>query len=238
MIPPPVVEVWEGIHVVRDDKLAGGSKRRFLDHFIGGVAREVVYATPAYGGAQIAIAEAARQAGKRATLFVAKRRDLHPRTADARDRGAKIVEVPHGYLSHVQAKARAYCEETGAMLLPFGLDTERARRALAIAAILVRQQHGVFDEVWSAAGSGMLSRSLQEAKLGRAYVAVAVGREPQVGSARLIRHGQPFEAAVAERLAPPFPSCSNYDAKVWQYLVEHRRITAPSLRLLFWNVMG
>lgn len=236
MIAPPVVEIHDGIHVVRDDRIPGGTKRRFVDGFVGGPHEEFVYATPAYGGAQIALAIATAAAGKRCTLFVAKRGELHPRTREAQKAGAKIVEVPHGYLSNVQSKARRYCEESGAFLIPHGFDTPEARAELASAAVIVRQEHGTFDEVWSVAGSGVLMRSLQAAQLGRNYWAVAVGREnPSVGSAMLIVHPQAFSDDA--RIKPPFPSCSNYDAKAWQHIRERHR-GAPRCRVLFWNVMG
>lgn len=231
----PVVQEWQGIHVVRDDLLSGGTKRRFLDGFVASAGAEFVYATPAYGGAQIALAFAARASGKRATLFVAKRAELHPRTREAQLAGAKVVEVPHGYLSNVQSKARAYCEATGAILLPFGLDTAETRAAIASAARLVRLEHGVFDEVWSVIGSGTLARALQDSGLGRFYFGVAVGKESDAGEATVIRHPQPFDADAKVR--PPFPSCSNYDAKAWQHLIA-RRITNWPRRMLFWNVMG
>ncbi len=234
-LPDPIVEIHEGIHVVRDDVLAGGTKRRFLDSFVEGHGSEFVYATPACGGAQIAIAIAARAAGKRATLFVAKRAGLHARTQEAQRAGAQIIEVPHGYLSNVQAKARAYCAETGAVLLPFGLDTAEARAAIALAAGRVLAAHGAFDEVWSVVGSGMLLSSLQQAKLGANYYGVAVGRDSSAGAATIIRHPQPFDADA--RIRPPFPSCSNYDAKAWQHL-RARRVTNWPKRMIFWNVMG
>jgi hypothetical protein len=61
MIPDPVVEEREpGVFVVRDDLLMGGTKRCYADQLIRG-HREVVYASPAYGGAQIAIAWSARE---------------------------------------------------------------------------------------------------------------------------------------------------------------------------------
>lgn len=237
MIPSPVVVRHRGIFVVRDDRILGGTKRRFLEQWIASVPEpELVYATPAYGGAQIALAVCARAAGKACTVFVAKRGELHPRTLEAQRAGAAIIEVPHGYLSNVQAKARAHCEERGALLMPHGFDTEAARASVAAAALAVRQEHGAFDEVWSVAGSGVLSRSLQQAELGRSFVAVAVGREaPDVGAARLIRHSQPF--GTDARVRPPFPSCSNYDAKAWEHIVAAHG-ASPKARVLFWNVMG
>ena len=63
MIAEPVVQELEpGVFVVRDDLLVGGTKRCYADHLIRG-NREVVYASPAYGGAQIAIAEELTRGG-------------------------------------------------------------------------------------------------------------------------------------------------------------------------------
>lgn len=235
--PEPRVELHQGIHVVRDDLIPGGSKRRFIDSYVAAPFEEFVYASPAFGGAQIALSIAARAAGKRATIFVAKRNELHARTKEAQRNGASIVEIPHGYLSNVESKARAYAEERGAHLMPHGFDTPEALEAIAAAAELVRRKHGTFDEVWSVAGSGVLQRGLQLGKLGKAYVAVAVGREsPDVGQAKIRLHGQPF--AADSRSRPPFPSCSNYDAKAWSHILTRRSEAPRKVRILFWNVMG
>ena len=63
---------------------------------------EVVYASPAEGGAQTALATVAAQLGKRATIFVAQRAQLHPRTLMAQRLGAKIEQVPYGYRTSVR----------------------------------------------------------------------------------------------------------------------------------------
>ena len=225
------MEKHGNVFVVREDLLTGGTKRRFIDDFVLAPHDEFVYASTAYGGAQIALAHACAQAGKRAVIFVAKRKALHPRTLEAKKAGAKIVQVPMGYLSNLQFRAKAYCEKTGALLVPFGFDTPESRAALAEAARMVKAVHGRFDEVWAAAGSGTLIRALQQANLGKRYFAVAVGRNAEVGKAKLIRH--PMEFAQDARIKPPFPSCSNYDAKVWEYVSKR-----TARKVLFWNVMG
>ena len=107
-IPDPVVQLIDNIYVVRDDFIPGGTKRCFADKLIRN-HQEVVYASPAYGGAQIAIAHAAKECNAKATIFCAKRNKPHPRTIEAFKAGAKIVQVPSGYLSNVKAKAKAYC---------------------------------------------------------------------------------------------------------------------------------
>jgi len=235
--PEPRVEIRDGIHVVRDDLIPGGTKRRFIDSYVATSPAEFVYASPAFGGAQIALAIAARAAGKRATIFVAKRNELHARTREAQRNGAKIVEIPHGYLSNVESKARAYAEEHGAHLMPHGFDTPEAHAAIAAAAELVKRKHGAFDEVWSVCGSGVLQRGLQLGELGVAYFGVAVGREnPDVGRAKIVPHGQPF--AADSRSRPPFPSCSNYDAKAWSHILTRRSERPRKVRILFWNVMA
>jgi hypothetical protein len=232
MIPDPIVEQrTENVFVVRDDLMFGGTKRCFADELIAG-NDEVVYASPAYGGAQIAIACSAREQGVKATIFVAKRKTLHPRTIDAAKAGAKVVQVPNGYLTNVQSKAKKYCELTGAMLLPFGLKTKTAFSAIASRASKVSEIVGPLDEVWAASGSGVLIRGLQGGLVARRFFAVQIGRrleQKDVGRATIKIYPVAFEKDSLRK--PPFPSCSNYDAKAWDLFEQF-----GMGRRLFWNV--
>jgi hypothetical protein len=225
VIPAPVIERVGAIDVVRDDLLPGGTKRRVLDTLLVG-AEEFVYATAAYGYAQVALAYACAACGKRATVFTAKRAVPHARTAEAHAAGAKIVMVPYGYLSNVQAKARAYAAAVGAVLLPFGFDMPAFVDALAAvaAALPVRPA-----EVWTVAGSGTLTRALQRAWPDAVFHAVRIGAVPDAGRARLYTAPEPFARDARE--PPPFPSCGNYDAKAWRFITAH-----ASPGALFWNV--
>lgn len=225
MYPDPVVERIDRFFVVRDDLIPGGTKQRVLGRFLTG-ADEFVYASPAYGYAQVALAHTCRDMGKQATVFVAKRAQLHSRTAEAKKAGAKIVQIPHGYLSNVKAKAAQYCEASGASLLPWGLDFPAFLDALAGVAISMQIAP---SEVWTVAGSGTLSRALQIAWPNATFHAVQVGATPKVGRATLHIANEKFEQD--SRLKPPFPSCSNYDAKAWQFV---DRFAADGA--LFWNV--
>lgn len=134
-LPAPVVEEHGGVMVVRDDLLPGGTKMRAILPLIERKPPgEFVYPSPAYGYAQVALAHCARMAGRAATVFTAKRASPHPLTRAAHDAGAKVVMVPYGYLSNVRAKARAYADATGAALVPFGVEDDRAMEAIAEAA--------------------------------------------------------------------------------------------------------
>lgn len=213
------------IYVVRDDIVPGGTKQRILMRKIRpGV--EYVYATPAYGYAQIAVAHAAEANNAHATLFVAKRKTPHPRTLAAKKAGARIVQVPHGYLSNVQSKANAYCDATGATIIPFGVNAAWFIESLAALARSIEIRP---SEVWSVAGSGTLTRSLQKAWPHASFNAVVVGASPQTGRAQVWK--APEEYHQDAKLNPPFPSCGNYDAKAWRFLCRH-----ASTGALFWNV--
>ena len=226
--PPPVrIDDIGGILVVRDDLIPGGTKRRVLGPLLAG-ADEWVYASPAQGYAQVALAHACRETGKRATVFVARRREPHKRTREAIEAGAHVVQVPVGYLTVVAARARAYAAETGAGLLPFGFDTPAFVAALAD---LARSLSLSPPEVWCVAGSGTLSRALQQAWPEAAHHAVRIGAAPRAGVARLYQAPEPFERDAT--LLPPFPSCSNYDAKAWRFITRH-----ASPGSVFWNVAG
>lgn len=223
--PDPIIERVGRILVVRDDCIPGGTKRRVIDQLLTG-AREFVYASPAYGYAQIALAHACRDLGVQATIFTSKRARLHPRTTEAKGAGAKVVLVPYGYLSNLQARARDYSQASGAQLVPFGLDTPAFISALADVA---RSLPIHPREVWTVAGSGVLTRSLQLAWPDADFHAVQVGMEPKIGRARKYQAPERFEDDA--RQLPPFPSCSNYDAKAWQFIEQHASPDA-----LFWNV--
>ncbi|MFQ5716351.1 MAG: hypothetical protein ACE5GQ_04555 [Nitrospinales bacterium] len=224
---PPKLEFIEGIYVVRDDLIPGGTKQRVIPQLLMG-ADEFVYASPAYGYAQVALACSCKAIGKRTTIFTAKRKILHPLTRKARRAGAKIVLVSPGYLSNVQAKARQYCKFTGATYLPFGLDDAPFIKALADVAQQVDFEP---DEVWTVAGSGVLIRALQIRWPKAKFFAVRIGKEPDVGRAKLFRAPEKFEEDA--KIKPPFPSCSNYDAKAWRFVKQYAGKNA-----LFWNVAG
>jgi len=227
----PVVTIHNGIHVVRDDLFKGGTKARFLPTLFEN-CDEVVYATPAEGGAQTALAHTAAALGKKATIFVAKRANPHPRTLEAESVGAKIIQVSPGYLTVVQARAREYCEATGTFLAPFGVNLPAAIDRIAEAALMTGFTP---DEVWCASGSGVLARGLARAWPNARRNVVEVGRalsSEDVEGATIHKAGMPFSKAL--RRKPPFPSCPHYDAKAWLKCLENR----GDGDVLFWNVTG
>jgi len=108
-----IIEKYEnqnGIYVLRDDLLPGGTKSILIDSLLvnNHDVNELVYASPCYGGFQIALSIYCKNNNKKATIFCAKRKIRHPNTEICIQNGANVVEVPYGYLSVVEKHAREY----------------------------------------------------------------------------------------------------------------------------------
>ena len=230
MLPEPIIEKHEGFLVVRDDLLAGGSKRRFIRPLIESSPKnEWVYASQSNGYAQISLAYVCRDLGKQATLFIPKCKELHPCSQAAEAAGAKLIQVPMGRLSNCTAKARAYVAERDAELAPFGFDCPLVLAEIERVAMLLP----VFPtEVWSVVSSGTLTRGLQRAWPWANFYGVSIGHKPddtQKGWAEV--YEAPEDYAANAKYPPPFPSAVGYDAKVWRFI---RAQAKPGA--LFWNV--
>lgn len=228
-IIPTILPDGRTIHVVADHLIAGGTKRRILPSLLADLPEEeFVFGGAAQGYAQVALAYSCQDANKTATYFVAKRSVLHPLTAEAKAAGANIVEIPAGRLTVVQHRAKTYASARGAHFFPLGFDTETFRAAL-IAEI---QKIPISPtEAWCVAGSGALARCMAQAWPTAAIHAVRIGFAPLLNHPNITPHIAPEGFADPAGSPPPFPSCTNYDAKAWQFIIAHAADGA-----LFWNV--
>lgn len=232
-LPEPVLEEHDGIVVVRDDLVEGGTKVRAAVQCLDS-AEEWVYAGPAYGYAQLALAIACEALGKRSVLFMAKRKEPTVITRHALRHGLRVVMVPMGRLSNVNAKARGYCDATGASLIPMGLKLPGMEAALLAVARQVAERVDP-RQVWVTAGSGTLASVLAEAFPRAELHAVQVGMRPVLPlDAKLWVAPEAFDQPASGEL-PPFPSAVNYDAKAWRFVAEH---AARDGSALLWNVAG
>jgi len=246
--PDPIVEIHQGVHVVRDDMLAAGTKVRGVDYLIGHDARfahieEWVYGScPAAGYAQISLPTVCGRYQKRAVIFMAKRRldALHPYQQRGLDAGADVHWVPNGMLSVTQARARAYVAEspTTRMLLPIGLEHPTVFGSF----IRVARNLPIMPQyVWTVGSSGTLNRSLQLAWPEAEVHVVSTGHqmsEQEIGRAHFHRSPYTFNQIVPLHEQPPFPSAVGYDAKAWGPMMDWYRTARPTASgvVLFWNV--
>jgi hypothetical protein len=240
------------IHVVRDDVLAGGTKQRamipwLLDLRSAGV-RELVYASPFCGFAQVALAASCRAIGLGCRVFAERDGSRegyapHELTALAASYGASTEIVPT--LAHAERAAVAHARAgEHRRKLPLGFDDEGFRRHLRRALEeqwQTLERRGVAPRrVWLPVGSGTLAtvfRSLLAPEVELACVDVRVlpaddvrlTRLATVASVRWYSAPELFHERAAS--PPPIPSNRWYDAKLWRLLDHHARAGD-----LWWNV--
>ena len=243
--PKVEIEQHEGIYVVREDKLEGGSKRRFIDRYIreemSKGANEFVFGgCPATGYAQMSLPLQAKQYGAKATFFMAKRSldNLHPYQKKALEYGCDIRWVEMGMLNVTLSHARKYYEEDTYHRRNFPLGLEDARVIEDIEelgkAIADEWSAENFSEIWTVGSSGTLSRGLQRAFPNLEVHCVSVGHkmsERELGRAKFYKSPYKFDKPIKKEEAPPFPSAPTYDAKAWPFIKQYAK---P--RALFWNV--
>lgn len=235
--PPPVIVEHDGIFVVRDDMIDGGSKSRFIQSLIkNSTYSEFVYgSSPATGYAQISLAKVCSLYGKKATLFMAKRNlsNLHPYQLTAIQYGANIQFVANGMLSVTEKRARDYVAEDNISrkYMPIGFNCpEVILEILDLAKSLAITP----KEVWTVGSSGTLTRGLQLAWPNAEFHCVSVGHkmgQKELGVAKMYKCDIPFDKSVKSEDAPPFPSVPTYDAKAWKFIKQYAKPGA-----LFWNV--
>lgn len=233
------IETHHGIHVVRDDLLVGGTKSILMSSILQEHIDEYVYASPVYGGFQIALSAHCQMKHKKATIFCAKRNVKHKNTLKCQEYGAQIIEVPFGYLSVVEKKAREYCQgKHTVQKIMFGAGTienkllisERMKRVLT-------QLGGEPDEVWCAVGSGTLISGILLAVSDKVKVyGVQVGAEfkpdKEYSNLTILKYPKPFD--YESKLKIDFPSTPNYDLKAFELCLQTNR---ENKKVLFWNVL-
>lgn len=223
-----------GVNVLRDDLLQGGTKSILMPHILDKSFDEYVYASPVYGAFQIALSIYCQQIGKRATIFCAKRKEMHRNTIKCLDHGAQIIDVPHGYLNVVESAAHKYCQQYGAQKLIFGAHDPKAIELIANRMFEVTLELGSEpDEIWCAIGSGTLVESILKATTTAKVFGVQVGKDYEGSHPRLtvIKYPKPFEWEC--KTAAPFQSMTNYDLKAWELCTAQH---STDLNVLFWNV--
>jgi cysteine synthase len=228
----PQIAQYQGVSIVREDLLAGGTKSRFIGLAFKGTT-EVCYASSHCGGGQVALAHAAKRLGKRCVIFTAARAQLHRRQFEAQALGAEFRFIRPGYQSVLNARLRAHCEASGATPAPFGLAVPGATDIIAEAASRapVKPRY-----VWVSAGSGLLARSLRQAYPDAELHAVRVGAEVDVPGAVMHTFHRPY--AWACQADVPFSIDQHYESKTYQMMKAWQADTKPKGEVLFWNTMS
>jgi hypothetical protein len=238
------VENHHGIHVLRDDLLEGGTKSILMPYYDRPEINEFVYASPVYGCFQIALSVYAKSVNKKATIFCAKRKKLHPNTILCKEYGAKIIEIPFGYLSNIEKKARDYClNKKKIEKITFGGLNQRNIALIGKRMInILKHIKRLPNQIWCAVGSGtLLSGILSSVPNSVKVYGVIVGAEIDMNilnkyhNLTLLKYPKPFEKE--SKIKINFPSSPNYDRKAFELCLIENENSSIDEYILFWNVM-
>lgn len=227
-VSAPVVDLVDGVHVVRDDLVRGGTKMPVLVECMRDrwpAAHRFVFPASSEGVGQIALALAANELRRHAIIFVAERRELTRHTRTAMAVGAEIVTVPNGRYNVVQARARECARERSGMYLPPGFAHPDFLDGVARRALSTGLDPRV---VVVTVSSGALCRGLMQAWPRARFVAVKIGMRPDVPGAEIVEVPERYSDPAQQ--PPPFPSARSQDAKAWRFVPRHES------GVVFWNI--
>jgi hypothetical protein len=231
----PIIKTHNGIFVVRDDLLEGGTKSILMKHMDKPDIKEFVYASPVFGGFQICISAYCKKVGKKATIFCAKHNIKHPNTLKCLEYGANVIEVEYGYMSVIEKKCREYClNKEGIHKIIFGAKTEENKKILGQRIKYVLDYVNP-DEIWCAIGSGLLVSSILNVIQPHMRVyGVQVGADPDLefhDNLTILKYPKSFDKV--SKLKIEFSSMPNYDLKAFELCLKHK----GTGKILFWNVL-
>jgi hypothetical protein len=248
VIPPSGMPLGQhGIYVLRDDLLPGGTKSILANEIVkqNKDKKEFVYASPVYGGFQIALSIYCKLYKKQAVIFCARHKIKHKNTLICKQLGAKIMEIYPGYLSVVQHRALEYANKhDDRYYINFGAYSEQNIQLLVKRAQKViekwkkvSQRMQEPDEIWVAVGSGTLLTAILNATKKAHIYGVQVGAEVDIRDPRvtILKYNKPFE--YESQFEVPFESMAHYDRKAFEMLIDRRGYN-PKKNILFWNVLG
>jgi 1-aminocyclopropane-1-carboxylate deaminase/D-cysteine desulfhydrase-like pyridoxal-dependent ACC family enzyme len=233
------------VHVVRDDLLPGGTKQRAAVPYLQDLQREgyreLVYASPFAGFAQVALAASALQLGMTCRLYCEEDRSrsefrgaAHAFTRLAESMGARVVIT--STLEAAEQLAAAHVQERGgAVKVPLGFNAPSFIRHLSAEIrtqwqLVLHHVGAVPQTLWLPVGSGTLANAFRDTVDDRTFIQAVDVRVLDRADARLqalaLRSGvrlaaapEPFMAAA--ELPPPIPSNAHYDAKLWAFVQAH-----------------
>jgi hypothetical protein len=223
----PIIEYHNGIKVVREDLLEVGSKARAGEALIANCKSDtIVYVQPRFGYAGISLTKLCKKYNKKLVLFMPSSKEISEHQAYCIENGCEYHFHRIAAMPNLNRIAKNYALQNNAFFIPLGLKHPLVTAMIIKTAMKIEEP----ESFWTAFSTGVLNRALQIAWPNANANGLAVSRnvqEGEKGRANIVSHYQIFQSD--SKIMPPFPSASNYDAKVWEYLKPGD---------LFWNVAG
>jgi len=221
----PILENHEGRIVVREDLIDVGTKARAGEYLIATCKSDtIVYVQPRFGFAGISLTKLCKMYNKKLVLFMPSSKEISDHQAYCIENGCEVYFHRIAAMPNLNLIAKKWAKDNNAFFIPLGLRHELVTAMIIQTATKIEEPRSF----WTAFSTGVLNRALQIAWPNSIANGVAVSRNVHTGEkgrANVVSHYRSF--SQDSKIMPPFPSASNYDAKVWEYTKEGD---------LFWNV--
>lgn len=165
----------------------------------------------------------------------------------AAELGAEIAPVPGSRISICFAKARAYVQQRGGVMLPFGLECIEAVEGVQREAARTEIEQLKNGTLVTCCGSGVTLAGLLSGLpiLPKRIVGVSSGRSLSNITGCLKRYVKSLPSCLelheaqlpysqTPSISSPFPAHPNYDLKAWKFLVDN--LDTHKEPILFWNI--
>lgn len=236
LLPKPIIEKHEGITIVNDSKLYGGSKLRAGEFLISKTNKDtLVYCVPRVGLAGIAILELCKLYNKEVIFFMPSSKEVSDHQAAIIQSGPKDVIFKRiAAMPNLNLEAKKFAKDNGYEFLPFGLNHPYTIAGFVRTCEEILKEHNEPKELWSAVSTGVLTRGIQIGFPNTIMNGVCVARNMkygELGRTNVISEELPFLKNEKDVNLPPFSSMKSYDAKVWKYIPKN-----TDKDIWFWNV--
>jgi hypothetical protein len=224
-------------HLIDDGELFGGTKIRFMIPYVAEIKeKEIIYAGPDSGMAQIVLGVAGILFNKKVTVFVNTYKDMKYKPYLVHF-GMKYLNINYDFSNDVKGRtlkstqecAEAYYNSNpkDKYMIPFGLLTDEFVKLFT--KILTESLKNISppNRLWLVVGSGMILKTLQNIWPSTEYQCVQVGKKVYNDQLRGTDVTEPIDKlyiapeyfSVKAIHQPPYDSIPWYDAKLWQFVL-------------------
>lgn len=222
--PSTLVYPYEDKFIIRFDLSPAGFKAFAAEKLIANCEKDtLVYVAPRVGHAPQAIAELAKQYGKKCVFFVPASKEVSKHQAILAAYGADLRFIKTPAMPTINIYAKRWAEKNNAQYLTFGLSgmPQVTAGIVKVASMLPEP-----PEFWCAVSTATMIRGLQIGWPNAIPKGVAVARnihKGELGDAIVETAHVPFLKPVKDVELPNFPTTATYDAKAFTRFKEDAR---------------
>lgn len=237
---PFKIKKFDGINIIDDGEILGGTKARALKQYImekieirrqiGKETKGILYAGPISGSAQLAVSIVAKQLKIISYLYlsgVTKSLLDYPFFAQAKN----YRPISKGFLKLKNARIEAMkyiVQNPKVMLIPFGFGDDIFDQILFETLKITNEKSPIYPKVvWMAVGSGTILKAFAKLFPDIQINVVRIGAHIDLSDILKPERVKIFDAPEKfwedTRILPPYKSVPSYDAKVWRFVKSHAK---------------